>query len=376
MRSAASSRAINTTNAAMLIVLFAICSFAQEASQQSKATTLCERNFRDPSSGTVDERPISEPVRAKVFSVAPSRGKPKCNFFLVSSSVMPLDKDKSGRVRNWKAVNFELSRVTTGSSSTTRTVPGKSAQAVQDSASETQELAKKLNNPVASLISLPLQSNFDFGMGTGSGWRYTLNVQPVIPIALSPKWNLISRTILPIIHQGNVTGPNTSQSGLGDTVQSFFLSPNKSEPFIWAVGPVVLLPTATDASLGAQKWGLGPTAALLKQSGGWTVGILANHIWSVAGKANRADVNATFVQPVLSYTTKQAWTYAINTESTYDWNARSWSIPINPTISKLVRFGKQPMSFGGGLKCWATTPTGGPEGCGLRITVTALFPKK
>ncbi len=229
---------------------------------------------------------------------------------------------------------------------------------------------------MASLISLPLQSNFDFGMGTGSGWRYTLNVQPVIPIALSPKWNLISRTILPIIHQGNVTGPNTSQTGLGDTVQSFFLSPNKSEPFIWAVGPVVLLPTATDATLGAQKWGLGPTAAVLKQSNGWTVGILANHIWSVAGKANRADVNATFLQPVLSYTTKQAWTYSINTESTFDWNTRSWSIPINPSISKLVRFGKQPMSFGGGLKCWVTTPTGGPEGCGLRITVTALFPKK
>lgn len=263
-----------------------------------------------------------------------------------------------------------------GCGSLAQNVSTQSGAESQDSVTEAQELAKKLNNPVASLISLPLQSNFDFGMGTGSGWRYTLNVQPVIPIALSPKWNVISRTILPIIHQGNVTGPNTSQAGLGDTVQSFFLSPNKSEPFIWAVGPVVLLPTATDASLGARKWGLGPTAAVLKQSDGWTVGVLANHIWSVAGKANRADVNATFVQPVLSYTTKQAWTYAINTESTYDWNTRSWSVPIIPTISKLVRFGKQPMSFGGGLKCWVTTPTGGPEGCGLRITVTALFPKK
>lgn len=241
---------------------------------------------------------------------------------------------------------------------------------------DTAELAKKLSNPVASLISFPLQSNFDFGMGTGSGWRYTLNVQPVIPIALSPKWNLISRTIIPIIHQGNVTGPNTSQSGLGDTVQSLFFSPNKSEPFIWAVGPVFLLPTATDARLGSQKWGVGPTALALKQRSGWTYGVLANHIWSVTGKSNREDVNATFVQPFLSYTTKQAWTYSINTESTYDWVSDSWSIPINPFISKLVRFGKQPVSFGGGLKCWVTTPTGGPEGCGLRIVVTALFPKK
>jgi hypothetical protein len=122
-------------------------------------------------------------------------------------------------------------------------------------ATEAQELAKKLSNPVASLVSFPMQSNFDFGMGTGSGWRYTLNLQPVIPIKLSDNWNLISRTIIPVIHQGNVTGPNTSQNGLGDTVQSFFFSPNKTEPLIWAVGPVVLVPTATDRALGAQKWG-------------------------------------------------------------------------------------------------------------------------
>ena len=250
------------------------------------------------------------------------------------------------------------------------------AQEDQKDANEAQELAKKLSNPVASLISFPLQSNFDFGMGTGSGWRYTLNVQPVIPIKLNENWNLISRTIVPVIHQGNVTGPNTSQNGLGDTVQSFFFSPNKSEPLIWAVGPVVLAPTATDRALGAQKWGLGPTALALKQQNGWTYGVLANHIWSVAGKSNRANVSSTFIQPFLSYSTRDAWTYSINTESTYDWNGGSWSIPINPSISKLVRFGKQPVSFGAGPKCWVTTPAGGPRGCGLRIVVTALFPKR
>lgn len=249
-------------------------------------------------------------------------------------------------------------------------------QAQPQDADEAQELAKKLSNPVASLISSQMQSNFDFKMGTGSGWRYTLNVQPVIPFKLNENWNMISRTIIPIIHQGNLTGPNTSQSGLGDTVQSLFFSPNKTEPLIWAIGPVFLLPTATNASLGSQKWGLGPTALALKQKNGWTYGVLANHIWSVAGKSNRADVNSTFIQPFLSYTNKQAWTYGVNTESTYDWDGNSWSVPINLSISKLVRFGKQPVSFGGGPKCWVTTPTGGPEGCGVRIVVTALFPKK
>lgn len=241
---------------------------------------------------------------------------------------------------------------------------------------DTAELAKKLANPVASLISFPLQSNFDFRMGAGNGWRYTLNVQPVIPIALSPKWNLISRTIIPLIHQGNVTGPGQSQSGFGDITQSLFFSPNKSEPFIWAVGPVFLVPTATNANLGTQKFGIGPTVLVLKQQHGWTIGFLGNHIWSVAGKSSRAPVNSTFVQPFLSYSTRDGWTYGINTESTYDWTRNAWSIPIIPSVSKLVRFGKQPVSFGGGVKCWVTTASGGPETCSLRVIVTALFPKK
>lgn len=213
-------------------------------------------------------------------------------------------------------------------------------------------------------------------MGAGNGWRYTLNVQPVIPIKLSPNWNLISRTIIPIIHQGSVTAPGAGQSGLGDITQSLFFSPNKSEPFIWAVGPVFLVPTATNANLGTQKFGIGPTVLVLKQQRGWTVGILANHIWSVAGKSSRAAVNSTFLQPFLSYSTKDGWTYSINTESTYDWNGHTWAVPINPFVSKLVRFGKQPVSFGGGLKCWVTTPSGGPESCSVRIVITALFPKK
>lgn len=243
-------------------------------------------------------------------------------------------------------------------------------------ADDTAELAKKLANPVASLISVPLQSNFDMRMGDGSGWRYTLNVQPVIPIALSPKWNMISRTIVPFIHQSNVTAPGASQTGLGDITQSLFFSPNKTEPFVWAVGPVFLVPTATNANLGTQKLGIGPTVLVLKQSHGWTVGVLANHIWSVAGKSSRASVNSTFLQPFLSYNTKDGWTYGVNTESTYDWRSGAWSIPIIPSVSKLVRFGKQPVSFGGGVKCWVTTPSGGPETCSVRIIVTALFPKK
>ncbi len=236
-------------------------------------------------------------------------------------------------------------------------------------------LAKKLSNPVASLISVPFQNNFDFKMGPNDdGFRYTLNFQPVIPITLNANWNLISRTIVPIIHQNDVVG-TSDQTGLGDIVQSFFFSPSKTEPFIWGFGPVVLLPSATNDSLGAEKFGIGPTLVVLKQQKGWTYGALLNHIWSVAGKDSRPDVNATFMQPFLSYTTRTAWTFTLNTESTYDWTGEQWSVPINFQVAKLVRFGKQPVSFAAGPRYWANSPSGGPEAWGLRFAVTLLFPK-
>lgn len=191
-------------------------------------------------------------------------------------------------------------------------------------------LAKKLANPVASLISLPFQSNFDFGMGpNGNGFRYTLNVQPVIPIALNKDWNLISRTIVPIMGQSDVVAEGSSQFGLGDTIEALFFSPNKSEPFIWAVGPQVLIPTATNEFLGGKKLGLGPTALILKQKGPWSVGTLAGHFWSVAGSDSRPSVSLTNLQPFVSYSTKSAWTYTLNTESTYDWKGKQWNVPIH-----------------------------------------------
>lgn len=189
-----------------------------------------------------------------------------------------------------------------------QTTDNSQPQTQTESGADAHELAKKLSNPVASLISFPLQSNFDFGMGTGSGWRYTLNIQPVVPFSLNSKWNLISRTILPVIHQHNVANTGT-QSGLGDITQSFFFATSKENGLTWAAGPVLLIPTATDDLLGTEKFGVGPTVLALKQQGGWTYGALTNHIWSVAGDDNRASVSSTFVQPFLAYNTRDAWTY-------------------------------------------------------------------
>jgi hypothetical protein len=252
--------------------------------------------------------------------------------------------------------------------------PTLSASEAHQSTSDA-DLATKLNNPVSSLTSVPFQSNFDYRMGSvEQGFRYTLNFQPVIPVRLTPDWNLISRTITPIIHQHDVIG-TTTKTGLGDITQSVFFSPSATEKFIWGAGPAFLLPTATDEQLGTGKFGVGPTLVILKQHGGWTYGALLNHIWSVAGHDDRSDVSSTFIQPILSYTTRSAWTFSFNSESSYDWKAEHWSIPIHPVVSKLVIMGKQRVSIGAGLRCWASTTPDGPEGCGFRVLVTPVFPK-
>jgi len=242
-----------------------------------------------------------------------------------------------------------------------------------------EELAKKLANPIASLISVPLQFNYNRGFGPdGAGSQTYLNVQPVIPISLNDDWNLISRTIIPITYQHDVFSPDSgSQFGLGDITQSLFFSPVKptKNGWIWGVGPVFLFPTATDDMLGGKKWGAGPTAVVLKQEGPWTYGCLANHIWSFAGEESRADVNQTFLQPFLSYTTKTAWTFNLSTETAYNWEDSEWSVPINFNISKVLKFGNQLVQIGAGPRYWVQSSPYGPEGWGARATVTFLFPK-
>ena len=253
---------------------------------------------------------------------------------------------------------------------------GSGSAAPSDKQASTAALAQKLQNPVADLISVPLQNNWDFGIGPADAMRYTVNVQPVIPLSLSTDWNLIIRTILPIIYAESPLPGGDNTAGLGDITQSFFFSPKAPTGggWIWGVGPVFLYPSATDDTLGAEKFGLGPTAVVLTQHHGWTYGMLLNHIWSVAGDSSRDDVSATFLQPFLTYTTKRFTTFGFNTETTYDWEHQQGTVPLNWFVQQLLKIGKQPVAFQLGARYYAEKPDGGPD-WGLRFVTTLLFPK-
>jgi len=237
------------------------------------------------------------------------------------------------------------------------------APEVEAETDEADKLAKQLSNPISSLISVPFQANEDFGYGPShNGYKFTLNIQPVIPISISKDWNLILRTIFPVVSQHDLfyvenvpkslgITQNRSQDGLSDTTQSFFFSPKHPGPFglIWGIGPVFLYPTGTHPFLGTGTFSIGPTVVVLKQMGGLTAGVLMNQLWSVAIQEGRQSFSQMFLQPFLAYTTKTHTTFTISTESTANWNNTpgdaKWTVPLIFQISQILKIGKQPISL-------------------------------
>jgi hypothetical protein len=264
--------------------------------------------------------------------------------------------------------------------------PVRAEEAEAGKASDAEDVAKKLSNPIADLVSLPLQFNWENGVGANDALRFVLNFQPVVPFSISKNWNLIGRFILPfVVSQPAELGPGTpATSGTGDIVLSAFLSPKKSR-VTWGVGPVFGLPTTTDPLLGSGKWSIGPTVVVLKQQGPWTYGGLANHLWSFADTGDtggsvvveRDEVSQTFLQPFLSRTSKKAITLSVNSESTYNWKADSgqkWTVPVNLSVSKVTRLGPFPFSMQGGLGYYVESPDAGPD-WKLRMNFTLILPK-
>ena len=248
----------------------------------------------------------------------------------------------------------------------------------QETTSDAASVAKKLANPIASLTSVPFQNNLDVGIDSNHGWRNTLNFQPVIPFRLSQKMNLIVRWVQPIIFQQNILNDHGSyEGGLSDAVASAFFSPSKVvNGFTWGAGPVFLVPVATNDYLGTKKFGVGPTAVGLLQKNGWTIGALVNQIWSVAGNADRPDINQMFLQPFVGFNWKSGAGMVINTESTFNWQNSTINSFLNFMISGITKFGKQMVSLQLGPRLQLAAPNGKKADFGIRAALIIVFPKK
>ncbi len=241
----------------------------------------------------------------------------------------------------------------------------------------TEELAKEAQNPVAKLISVPFQNNFNFGIGPNDATQYILNVQPVIPISLSDDWNLINRIIMPIINQPSPAPGAPSACGLGDINPTFFLSPAKSgKTLIVGFGPTFTLPTATDSMLGNSEWCAGPAAVVLTMQGHWVVGALVNQQWSFAGWGDHY-VSSFLAQPFANYNLPHGWYLSSAPIMTANWAAASrdqWTVPLGGGIGKIQWFGKLPINFQIQAFDNVVTPKNGAD-WQLRFQVQFLFPK-
>ena len=249
---------------------------------------------------------------------------------------------------------------------------GDSLPPVQESAGgQESDLAKRAQNPVADLISLPFQNNTNVDWGPRDQTQNVLNIQPVVPFKLGEDWNLITRTILPVVQQP-VPGDD-SVFGLGDTVVTGFFSPRASKGLVWGVGPVALLPTSTDDALGAGEWGGGAGAVALLLRGPWVAGGLVQNVWSFESSA----VNQLLLQPFVNYNLRDGWYLVTAPILTANWEAPSgerWTIPIGGGAGKVMRFGKQPVNVNLQYYNNVEHPTLGAD-WQLRFQVQLLFPK-
>ena len=209
----------------------------------------------------------------------------------------------------------------------------------------TSDLQKAVQNPVASLISVPIQNNSNFGVGPYDRTQDVLNIQPVIPAKISKNWMLITRIIQPIIWQPYPDQPTGGEYGFGDMNPTFFLSPAKPGKLIWGVGPAFAIPTATNQILGQGKFSMGPSVVVLAQPGKWTLGALVNNVWSIAGSGSRPDVNQILLQYFVNYNLNKGWYITISPILTANWNASSgnvWTVPFGGGVLLAVEGGRQP----------------------------------
>ncbi|MDP1723375.1 MAG: neuromedin U [Alphaproteobacteria bacterium] len=244
---------------------------------------------------------------------------------------------------------------------------------------DTESLAKAAQNPIANMISLPFQNNTNFNAGADDQTQNILNIQPVIPFDMTPNWNLITRTILPVISQPGLNPGMGRKNGIGDMQVSFFLSPKDSGKLVWGIGQIFQVPTASDNALGAKKWATGPTGVALISKGPWLCGGLINNIWDFAGNSKRERVNQMLMQPFVNYNLPSSpGTYLTSSPIiTANWTAKSrdrWVIPIGLGIGQILKIGSQPINVSAATYYNIVRPKNASDWT-IRVQLQFLFPK-
>jgi hypothetical protein len=240
-----------------------------------------------------------------------------------------------------------------------------------------EDLLKAIQNPVADLISVPIQNITNFRIGQHNRTDNAVSFQPVIPVKLSEDWLLVTRTILPIAWQPYPDHESGGQFGLGDMNPTFFLAPKTPSSVIWGVGPALVIPTATGNILGSGKLSLGPSAVVLAQPGKWTFGALVSNVWSIAGLNSRPTVNKMSLQYFICYNLKDDWYLNSSPILAADWRAKGgdqWLVPFGGGVGKLVTIGSMPVDFSASVYGNVVKPTGAPS-WQLNLQVSLLFPK-
>ena len=256
---------------------------------------------------------------------------------------------------------------------------GKAAEAkpAQASAESTEELTKAAQNPVASLISVPFQNNNNFGIGPYDRSQDVLYIQPVIPMALNKNWNLITRIIQPVVYQPYPNATTGGAYGFGDMVPQFYFSPRNSGKVIWGAGPQLVIPTATNDILGAGKLSLGPALVVLTQPKPWSIGVIVNNVWSVAGSGSRPPVNQMLMQPFINYNMQKGWYLTTSPYITANWRASSgntWVVPVGGGLGRITKLGSQPVNISAQFFGNAAHPPG-TSSWSMRLQFVLLYPK-
>ena len=242
-----------------------------------------------------------------------------------------------------------------------------------DNESASIDIAREDQNPITRFYTVRFEDNAQFGFGPDDEVLNFFRIQPLVPVKLSEDWHLVTRAIIPIVHQ---PWPE-STDGLSDIGLNFFLTPGRAGKFIWGVGPALILPTATDDKIGTEKWSAGPAVAAVYYTGPWVIGAVAQNVWSFAGEDERNDVNLMTVRPLINYNLPNGWYLSSSPSIAANWEAKEddrWLVPVGGGVGKIFTIGNQRMSALLESYYHIKSPDIGPD-WQLRFQLSFLFPE-